>query len=316
MSIKYRANNRNANSPPYFLQLLKISKPRTIIVSQADLDSTYEKMYAYEEEIKDSISIKTQLIFTAIFILISTSIYLARFLDFSIKPDIAYIIASLVCLTVIITAFSTYFNYRAFSGSEFNRMPYASKVKEYYDQQAQYNIEIEQYNSAVDPCDALAFVDPKKETEEFISRTYINCATHNALVNEERSRWVFKALAGFLLACMPLAIASFLFVVFDMDTSSPRKNLSIKDSYVGGEIASLRNQLDTSSKSNAVANLEKRTTILENILHKEREIQLSDQKKISTTEQQPKPQAPVKPSAPPSRMMYDDINGGSNRSSK
>lgn len=285
-------------------------------MANVDLDSTYEKMYAYEEEIKDSISIKTQLIFTAIFILISTTVYLARFLDFSVKPDIAYVIAFLVSLVVIIAAFSTYFNFRAFSGSEFNRMPYASKVQEYYDEQVQYNIDVEQYNIAVEPDDEIELIDPKKETEAFISKTYINCATHNALVNEERSRWVFKALAGFLLACVPLAIASLLFVIFDMDTSSPRKNLSIKDSYVGGEIASLRNQLATSSNVDAIANLEKRTIILENILREKGEIQLSDSKKTSNTEQQPKPQAPVKPSAPPSRMTYDDVNGGPNRSSK
>ena len=285
-------------------------------MGNVDLDSTYEKMYIYEEEIKDSISIKTQLIFTAIFILISTTVYLARFLDFSTKPDIAYVIAFLVCLVVITAAFSTYFNFRAFSGSEFNRMPYASKVQEYYEEQVQYNIEVEKYNSAVDPDDAITFVDPKKETENFISKTYINCATHNALVNETRSRWVFKALAGFLLACIPLAIASLLFVIFDMDTSSPRKNFSIKDSYVGGEIASLRTQLAASSKTDVIANLEKRTIILEDILHTKGEIQLGDSKKSSSTEQQPKPQAPVKPSAPPSRMTYDDVNGGSNRSSK
>jgi len=285
-------------------------------VGNVNLDSTYEKMYIYEEEIKDSISIKTQLIFTAIFILISTTVYLARFLDFSVKPDIAYVIVFLVCLVVITAAFSTYFNFRAFSGSEFNRMPYASRVQEYYEEQIQYNIDAEQYNSAVAPDDAIEYLDPKKETEAFISRTYINCATHNALINEERSRWVFKALAGFLLACIPLAIASLLFVVFDMDTSSPRKNLSIKDSYVGGEISSLRNQLATSPKSDAIADLEKRTIILENIINKKEEIQLSDSKKTSNTEQQPKPQAPVKPSAPPSRMMYDDVNGGSNRGLK
>lgn len=284
-----------------------------IILGNVDLDSTYEKMYAYEEEIKDSISIKTQLIFTAIFILISTTVYLARFLDFSVKPDIAYVIASLVCLVVITATFSIYFNCRAFSGSEFTRMPYAIRVQGYYEEQVQYNIEAEKYNSAVDPDDAIEYIDPKKETEAFISRTYINCATHNALINEERSRWVFKALAGFLLACIPLAIASLLFVVFDMDTSSPRKNLSIKDSYVGGEISSLRNQLATSSKSDVIADLEKRTIILENFARKKEEIQLSDSKKQSDTEQQPKPQAPVKPSAPPPRMMYDDVNGGSNR---
>lgn len=285
-------------------------------MSNKDLDSIYEKMYVYEEEIKDSISLKTQLIFTAIFILISTTVYLARFLDFSIKPDIAYVIAFLVVMVVIIASFSTYFNCKAFSGSEFNRMPYASRVQEYYEDQEKYNVEVEKYNSVVEPEDALPKIDPKKETLDFISKTYTNCATHNALINEARSRWVFKALAGFLLACIPLAIASLLFVVFDMDTSSPRKNLSIKDSYVGGEIASLRKQITISSNSDVLADIEKRTMLLEKILLQKEEPDVSDSKKTSNTEQQPKPQAPVKPSAPPSRMTYDDVNGGPNRSSK
>ncbi|MFP5424991.1 MAG: hypothetical protein ACLGJA_03965 [Gammaproteobacteria bacterium] len=285
-------------------------------MSNIDLDSTYEKMYNYEEEIKNSISIKTQLLFTAIFILISTAVYLARFLDFSTKPDIAYIITFLVCLVVITAAASTYFNCKAFSGSEFNRMPYAIKVQEYYDDQVKYNIEVEQYNSAVEPEDAIESIDPKKETENFITKTYINCATHNALINEQRSRWWFKAFAGFLIACIPLAVASLLFVVFDMDTSSPRKNFSVKDSYVGGEIASLRSQLANSPSADTLADLQKRTIILERILLEQKESQMSDSKKTTSNEKQSKPQAPVKPSAPPSRVAYDDVNGGPNRSAK
>ena len=285
-------------------------------MSNSDIGSTYEKMYIYEEQIKDNISVKTQLLFTAIFILISTTVYLARFLDFSFKPEVAYIIATLITAVVSIAALATYFNCKAFSGSEFNRMPYAVRVQEYYEQQIQYNAEVEQYNFAVEPEDAISTVDPEKETADFIKRTYVNCATHNALVNEKRSRLWFKAFAAFLTACVPLAVASLLFVIFDMDTSSPRKNLSIKDSYVGGEIASLRQQLAASSSATALADLEKRTMLLERMSLEKLENQMSDTKKGSTAEKQSKPPAPVKPSAPPSRMTYDDVNGGSNRKEK
>lgn len=285
-------------------------------MSHKNIEVTYEKMYAYEEEIKNSISIKTQLIFTAIFALTSTTIYLARFLDFTGKPEIAYIISFFVVLVLIISATSTYFNYKAFSGSEFNRMPYAKKIKEYYDDQVQYNFELEKYNAQVAQHERIALINPTEETEAFISNTYISCSTHNALVNEERSRWVFKAIATFLMACIPLAIASLLFVLFDMDTSSPRKNFAIKDTYVGGEIASLKNQLLIGSNNDVVADLENRTTILENMLLEKRAEKLSESKKTTSTEQKPPPQAPVKPTAPPSRMMYDDVNGGPNRNQK
>lgn len=266
----------------------------------------YEKMYAYEEEIKNNISIKTQLIFTAIFALVSITVYLARFLDFAVKPEIAYLIAFLVALVVIIAAVSAYFNCRAFSGSEFNRMPYAQEVKNYYEAQEKYNEDLSLYNSQVADHEKISLIDPIKETEDFISTTYVKCSTHNALVNEKRSRWAFKAIAAFLIACAPLAMASLLFVVFDMDTSSPRKNFSIKDSYVGGEISSLKTALLSGLNRDAVADLEKRTIILEKLLFDREEKKLSDSKKNTTSEQKPQPQAPVKPSAPAPRRFHDE----------
>ncbi|WP_248743187.1 MULTISPECIES: hypothetical protein [unclassified Pseudomonas] len=281
-----------------------------------NIHTTYEKMYAYEEEIKNSISIKTQIIFTAIFALASATIYLARFLDFTFNPKIAYVISFFIATTLVISAISTYFNCKAFSGSEFNRMPYAEKIKEYYESQIEYNDELAKYNVQVAQHEQIPLINPAKETASFISNTYISCSTHNALVNEERSRWVFKALSTFLMACIPLAIGSLLFVLFDMDTSSPRKNFAIKDTYVGDQIAALKTQLLNDSKSDAVADLKKRTIILENIVLEKGAEKLSEPNKPALSEHKTLPQAPVKPSAPPSRKTYDDVNGGPNRNQK
>lgn len=232
-------------------------------MSNNDIGATYEKMYLHEEEIKNSLAIKTQVIFTAIFALVSTTIYLARFLDFSSRPDIALAISLMITLVVTTAMISTYFNFKAFSGSEFKRMPYAAKVKDYYDEQIQYNIELDRYNAKVTQHERISLIDPTKETENFISNTYVSCSTHNALANEKRSRWLFQAIVAFLLACIPLAFASLLFVLFDMDTSSPRKNFATKDAYVGGEIASLKNHLLNISKNNDIAELERRIQIIE-----------------------------------------------------
>lgn len=289
---------------------------REIILNIHNIHTTYEKMYAYEEEIKNSISIKTQIIFTAIFALASATIYLARFLDFTFNPKIAYVISFLAATTLVISAISTYFNCKAFSGSEFNRMPYAEKIKEYYESQIEYNDELAKYNAQVAQHEQIPLINPAKETASFISNTYISCSTHNALVNEERSRWVFKALSTFLMACIPLAIGSLLFVLFDMDTSSPRKNFAIKDTYVGDQIAALKTQLLNDSRSDAVADLKKRTIILENIVLQKGAEKLSEPNKPALSEQKALPQAPVKPSVPPSRKTYDDINGGPNRNQK
>jgi hypothetical protein len=278
-------------------------------LSDNTIEAIYEKMYVYEEEIKNTISIKTQLMFTAMFALLSVAAYLARFLDFTENPTMAYIIAFLIFGVVAIAAVSVYFNCRAFSGSEFNRMPYASEVKKYHDDQLNYNHELTQYNRQVGPAEQLSGVDPARETKAYISETYVQCATHNAKVNEKRSRWVFMAVATFLIACIPLISASFLFVVFDMDTSSPRKSISVRDSYVGDKIASLKDELSMSSTNAQMADLEKRTIILEGILLAKRSENLSESKKTAG-EQASKPPAPVKPTAPPRRMTLDEAPPG------
>lgn len=264
----------------------------------------------YEEDIKHKISIKSQVIFTAIFALMTVSAYIARFLDFSVEPPIAYIIVFLEVSIVVILAVSIYFNCKAFSGSIFKKMIYSKQLKNYYESLVEYNRDIQGYNDVADESDKLPLVDPVEETEKFISETYADCATYNAYLNDERSRWAFKAQAAFLMACIPLVIASSLFVVFDMDTSSPRKALSIKDSYVGGEIKSLKESLSDKTKSEAIADLEKRTILLENLLleKKERELTKPTKSSDSTTSEKKSAPAPVKPTAPGHRHFLDDAS--------
>ena len=269
-------------------------------------ETIYEKLYLYEEDIKHKISIKSQVIFTAIFALMTITAYISRFLDFSINPSIAYIIAFLELSIFVILAFSIYYNCRAFSGTIFKKMLYSKQLKNYYEALVEYNREIQEYNSTVDDVSKIPLVDAIEDTENFISETYADCATYNAYLNDERSRWAFKAQAAFLIACVPLVIASSLFVIFDMDTSSPRKPLSIQDSYVGGEISSLKGIVSDTTNDDVIADLKKRTIILETLLLEKKGNYLS--KPTDTiSEKKPNP-VPVKPQAPEPRRFQDDAS--------
>lgn len=86
--------------------------------------------------------------------------------------------------------------------------------------------------------------------------------------------------------------------------------------YVGDQISDLRKQLLNDSKAEGVADLKKRTIILENILLEKGAGKLSESNKPTSSEKKPLPQAPVKPTAPSSRRTYDDVNGGTNRDQK
>lgn len=269
-------------------------------------ESIYEKLYLYEEETKHNISIKSQLMFTALFVLMTATAYMARFLDFSIDPSIAYIITFLEITALVILAFSIFYNCRAFSGTVFKKMVYSKQLKHYYESLETYRLEVEGYNSSVEEPDKLPLIDPTKETEEYISETYADCATFNAYRNDERARWAFKAQAAFLMACIPLAIASLLFVVFDMDTSSPRKELSIKDTYVGGQISSLTESLSDKSENVTITDLKNRTIILESLLNDQKEKELSKPTENTTSERKPT-STPVRPTAPDHRQLREEV---------
>lgn len=61
-----------------------------------------------------------------------------------------------------------------------------------------------------------------------------------------------------------------------MDTSSPRKPLSIQDSCVGGEISSLKGIVSDTTNDDVIADLKKRTIILEALLLEKKEKPLSN----------------------------------------
>ncbi|MFJ2282064.1 hypothetical protein ACIOUG_13085 [Pseudomonas sp. NPDC087803] len=262
-----------------------------------ELLGVFEKMYLQENEIKEKITIRVQILFTLILAVITVSSYMLRMLDLDRYVFIgAAIIASLVVFFAGLTVSSKY-AIRAFWGNTFKQMPPALEVKGYCSALVSYNDEIEKAVREGDGLGAEA-VDVRSEIDTYLSNAYEECATHNSEVNQERSRKVHESFKWLLFSFAPLGVAGILFVGFDMDVSSPRKNYQVIDKYVGDQIGKV----------------ERSIALIANQKEKLKEVQMSEKNKGNVdSAKQPteapapiKTSGPIKPDAPRVRIVLED----------
>ncbi|MGN4049929.1 hypothetical protein [Pseudomonas sp. SM4] len=259
----------------------------------------FEKMYLQENEIKEKITIRVQIVFTLILAVITVSSYMLRMLDLDRYVFVgATIIASLV---IFFASLGVSLNYaiRAFWGNTFKQMPPALEVKGYCSALVSYNEEVEK---AIQEGDgdggSVQAVDVRSEVDTYLSNAYEECATHNSEVNQERSRKVHEAFKLLLCSFVPLGVAGVLFVGFDMDVSSPRKNYQVIDKYVGDQIGKV----------------ERGIAIIADHAEKSKGVKMSDKDKSNTdSAKQPtstpapiKTSGPTKPDAPRVRIVLED----------
>lgn len=206
----------------------------------------FEKMYLQESEIKEKVTIRIQIVFTLLLAIVTVLSYMLRMLDLDRSfGGVVLIVASSVVLLVFLGMASN-LAVRAFWGNTFKLMPSASEIKEYHK-------ELNEYNEGVRSAEArgdfqYALIDVRAEIELYLSDLYEECATHNAIVNMERSRKVHESFRWLLLSFVPLGIAGVMFVAYDMDVSSPRKNFQVIDSYVGGQLSRIEKRLELISR--------------------------------------------------------------------
>ncbi|RON97117.1 hypothetical protein BK672_02145 [Pseudomonas fluorescens] len=256
----------------------------------------FEKMYLQENEIKEKITIRVQILFTLILAVITVSSYMLRMLDLERYVLIAASIISSLVVFYAGLAVSAKYAVRAFWGNTFKQMPPAVEVRGYCSALISYNEEVEKAKSTLGA--EVEVVDIRSEVDTYLSNVYEECATHNSEINQERSRKVHESFKWLLCSFVPLGIAGILFVGFDMDVSSPRKNFQVVDKYVGDQIGVARRSIDLVTSQ--VVEL--------------RESYMSDSKRTGDKPGRQgenitaplKTGAPVKPNGPPVRIVLED----------
>lgn len=196
----------------------------------------YEKMYLHESEAKEKITIRVQIVFTLIIAVVAVSSYILRMLDFTEYLHVAYVIIILLLVYLGLLGVACFYAVRAFWGNLFALVPSAKKVDDYCKQMEVYSAQVKAAE--------LEEINVRSEVEEFLCDSYKESAAHNYEVNKLRAGRVHLSFRFLLFSLAPLLCAGSLFIGFDMDASSPRKNYQIIDRYVGDQLGKLEKRLD------------------------------------------------------------------------
>jgi hypothetical protein len=180
---------------------------------------------------------------------------------------------------------------RAFWGNTFQKIAPADEIRTYSTEMRDYAKAIEEHE--MEP------VDVRGEIEAYLCKVYCDGATHNYYVNGKRSERVHSSFKFLLWSIVFLILAGALFIAFDMDASSPRKDFRIVDQNLGGRLGELRDELELVVKS---------TNNLREVILKSSSSNSGPEMKESANVEPVKQSLPEKPIPPKSRAMLDDVS--------
>ncbi|GKE11232.1 hypothetical protein Tco_1414783, partial [Tanacetum coccineum] len=95
----------------------------------------------------------------------------------------------------------------------------------------------------------------EEEAEKFLENITAKCIDYNYEVNEVRRVGTKLATKYIIIALLPLAVAASVFVGFDLDASSPRKNMLTQDTALSEQVKLLSSNLAAFNDRNKTKDL-------------------------------------------------------------
>ena len=191
------------------------------------LSDLLKEVYFYELDTREKIFNRLQLNFAAYVTFFTVVAYMARMIDYSSACWALTLFYTGIFLATIPISISVRYTFLALSGYKYAIFPSASEsikyktdIEEYYNQ---FGNLISQQNSKNYPKTAPEMLD------NYVLETLTETIDKNKIINEYRRFAIRKSHLHFLYSSIPLALSAFLFVAFDLDTSSPRKNFLTED---------------------------------------------------------------------------------------
>jgi len=214
-----------------------------------DAEDFLSDIYFHELESRERIFNRLQLNFAIYTTVIAFLAYMARMIDYESNCTILTLFyVGLVCGSGLIVR-SIYLTVISLSGYKYLVFPRARELIEYRAKLETRAKELEKYNQ--DYGFSIDIPDPKSATNEFTAETIANCIDHNSAINEYRRQGVRKSIWYMVLASVPIIFSAALFIIFDLDTSSPRKNLLIEDRNLAAQVKKLDSSISKLKTTNA-----------------------------------------------------------------
>ncbi|ELU8560054.1 hypothetical protein SD469_003604 [Vibrio cholerae] len=246
------------------------------------LDSI-SKVYFHELDAREHIFNRLQLniaLYASVFAVIA---YMTRMIDYSGSESIITLFFVGILFSLYFLVRSAYLTYNSLTGMEYRLLPDPQELYQYRKDVRNHAKQLIAYNLKYGCKEAVPDVD--EVCEDFLIKMMTKCSSFNANVNESRKLGIRRSLLFLVASSVPLLLSSILFIGFDLDASSPRKDLLIRDNELSSQLSELSETLLVTHSS---------TTLQPNYIYPEVTIMCQNKDKGET----PPPAPPAPPAEP------------------
>ena len=196
--------------------------------------SLLKGIYFHEQDVREKIITRVQINLGVYVTFFAMFAYMVRMMDYDAHRGAIIAFYSSSLLFLILISVSIKYSKSAFVGMEYRNFPKATEVLEYNEKLIKYASDLKDYNKKHNKQEIIP--DPSEQTEEFTLKWLAKCIDHNSSINELRRIAIKRSIKWLVFSTIPLVILSTVFVIADLDVSSPRKHTLIKDDGVSQQI--------------------------------------------------------------------------------
>ncbi len=113
------------------------------------------------------------------------------------------VLSSVIFVCTSIYKLIKFYNNGLSSGYEYEGLPYAKELKEYYD----YLVGINKHNKKINS----NIPDTEVEFRNYLIETFINTSGHNAFVNDKKAEYFYEVKKYIIFSIIPLLLSTILF---------------------------------------------------------------------------------------------------------
>lgn len=268
------------------------------------LDSI-SKVYFHELDAKEHIFNRLQLNFALYASILAVIAYMTRMIDYAGSESIITLFFVGIFFSLIFLFRSAYLTYKSLTGMQYRLLPDSQELYKYRKEVTNHSKQLVEYNKKYG-C-SVAVPDIEEVCEDFLIKMMAKCSSFNSTVNDSRKLGIRRSLLFLVTSSIPLVFSSVLFIGFDLDASSPRKDLLIRNSELSSQLTKLSEKLLVSHSANSS---ESNYKCPETIIMSENE------KKIMSENEKKEPPPPPPPPAEPAWTVANESYSPPRKSDK
>ncbi|WP_299694461.1 hypothetical protein [uncultured Vibrio sp.] len=213
-------------------------------MKKEQLFELYEKLYFHEMEVRERITNRVQITFALVATGYTILSYMLRMFDNTVNDNATLVFSVSTVFTFVLSFVCVYFLVRAFWGNTYKGMPSPVETDEYREKLKAHKTSIEEYNQTY-PSNQQTKIDVDSLVSKHLYEKFRDCSSHNTEVNDRRSKQIHRAFKWLLFASIPMFVSSVIFIGYDLDISSPKKETPIADLSATAQLDGIKHELIT-----------------------------------------------------------------------